>query len=393
MFNESDLQRLQPLIAQANLDGWLLFDFRGRNPVAAAVLGSEIVGTRRVFVLIPRQGKPVALVHAIDNELWRHWPTHWTKHVWVAREELAKLLHDLVGGRRLAVEYSPGGAIPYLDGVPAGVFESFKSAGAAALVSSVDLVTRFCSVWTPAETAAHCRAAETISRIAREAIALAGRHARSTQPWSEHQIGEWIKAQFVAEGLVTIGNPSVSYGANAARNHYDPNADEAALIVPGKMLLVDLWAREPDGIFADQTWMASIGTPSARDEKIWRTVQIGRDAALDLLHARVRAGQPVTGAEADHAARAVTQAAGYGHCIEARTGHSIDRFGLHGFGPPVDGTETYDTRVVIPGVGFSVEPGIYLKGDAGVRTEVNVFVREDDIVVTPAEYQHDLIIV
>ena len=135
MFTDRDLSRLQPLIAQTELDGWLLFDFRGRNPVAAAVLGTEIVGTRRVFVLIPRTGKPVALVHAIDNELWRHWPTAWTKHVWVAREELTKLLHDLVGGRRLAVEYSPGGAIPYLDGVPAGVFESFKSAGAAALVS------------------------------------------------------------------------------------------------------------------------------------------------------------------------------------------------------------------------------------------------------------------
>ena len=100
------------------------------------------------------------------------------------------------------------------------------------------------------------------------------------------------------------------------------------------------------------------------------------------------------GAEADAAARA-------GHRRRrlsvdrtiARTGHSIDRYGLHGFGPPIDDTETHDDRLLIPGVGFSVEPGVYLPGEAGVRSEVNVVVGEGDIIVTPSEYQRDLLVV
>src|SRR5829696_8520872 len=156
MIAPADLARLQPLIAQAGVDGWLLFDFRGRNPVAAAVLGDEIVGSRRVYVLVPRTGPPTALVHAVDAELWRHWPAEWTKRVWVARDELSTALESLVRGKRLAVEDSPNGAIPYLDGVPAGVAELLRGLGGT-LVSSIDLVTRFCSVWSPADIASHRR--------------------------------------------------------------------------------------------------------------------------------------------------------------------------------------------------------------------------------------------
>ena len=176
MIATHDLSRLQPLIAQAGVDGWLLFDFRGRNPIAAAVLGPEIVGSRRVYALIPPVGTPVALVHAVDAELWRAWPTEWTKRVWVTREELAKELGALIRGKRIAVDWSPGGAIPYLDGVPLGVAELLRDLGAT-LVPSAELVTRFCSVWSPADRASHRRAAEAIAAIAREALALAGSRA------------------------------------------------------------------------------------------------------------------------------------------------------------------------------------------------------------------------
>src|ERR687884_599615 len=100
MITPTDLTRLQPLVAAAGVDGWLLFDFRGRNPIAAAVLGPEIVGSRRVYVLIPPSGIPTALVHAVDAELWRGWPAEWTKRVWVRREELAVELQALVGRKR-----------------------------------------------------------------------------------------------------------------------------------------------------------------------------------------------------------------------------------------------------------------------------------------------------
>jgi Xaa-Pro dipeptidase len=194
MIGATDLARLQPLIADAGVDGWLLFDFRGRNPIAAAVLGPEIVGSRRVYVLIPPSGVPVALVHAVDAELWREWPATWTKRVWVTREELSKQLGALVRGKRVAVDWSPGGAIPYLDGVPLGVAEFLRDLGGT-LVPSAELVTRYCSVWSPADRASHRRAAEAIAAIAREALALAGSRARSGDPISEHGLrgsGPWF---------------------------------------------------------------------------------------------------------------------------------------------------------------------------------------------------------
>ena len=210
---------------------------------------------------------------------------------------------------------------------------------------------------------------------------------------TEHQLAVWIRERFDRAGLVTDSGPSVSWGPNAARAHYDPTAAVSAPIVSGALLLVDLWAKEPDGIYADQTWMAAIGPPSERDARLWQVVRSARDAALDLIGGRVRAGEPVRGAEGDAAAKRVIAEAGYLDFTVSRTGHSIDRYGLHGFGPPIDDTETRDDRLLIPGVGFSVEPGVYLPEETGVRSEVNVVIGELEIVITPREYQSELTVV
>jgi Xaa-Pro aminopeptidase len=374
------------------VDGWLLFDFRGINPIMAAVVGDEVVGSRRAYVYIPRSGGPTALVHAVDAELWRAWPAAWGKVVWVRREELARELTALVGGRTVAMEYSPGGAIPYGDYVPAGTLELVRAVGATP-VSSAELVTRYCSAWTAEDLASHRRAAETIAAIAQGAMARAGERARTPKPVTEHELAVWVLEAIDRAGLVTESSPSVSYGANAARAHYDAPAEGSASIVPGALLLLDLWAKEPGGVYADQTWMAAFGPPSARAIEIWTVVRDARDAALDLLRGRLERGENVAGAEADRAARAVIEAAGYGNRTVARTGHSIDRAGLHGFGPTIDDTESFDGRLILPGSGFSVEPGVYIPGEIGVRSEVNAHARADGLDVTPADYQRELAVV
>jgi Xaa-Pro aminopeptidase len=210
---------------------------------------------------------------------------------------------------------------------------------------------------------------------------------------TEHELMVWVLEAFDRAGLETVGAPSVSYAANAARAHYEPTAAMSAAIVPGALLLLDLWAKEPGGVYADQTWMAAIGAPTSRAAELWTIVRSARDAALDLLRERLAAGTPVAGAEADRAARGVIEAAGYGDQIVARTGHSIDRMGLHGFGPTIDDTESYDARRIVPGAGFSVEPGIYVPGEIGVRSEVNAHARADGLDVTPGDYQRELIVV
>ena len=374
------------------VDGWLLFDFRGINPIMAAVVGREVVGSRRVYVYVPCEGAPVALVHGVDAELWRDWPARWRRIVWVRREELTRELAALVGGRTVAMEYSPGGAVPYGDYVPAGTLELVRAAGATP-VSSAELVTRYCSAWTPADLASHLRAAAAVAEIARTGIARAGERARTAEPLTEHDLTVWVMEAFERAGLVTESPPSVSYADHAARLHYDAPAEGSSALVPGALLLFDLWAKEPGGVYADQTWMVSIGAPSVRAADLWAVVRTARDAALDLLRRRLSAREPVTGAEADRAAREVIAAAGYAERIVSRTGHSIDRVGLHGYGPTIDDTESFDHRLILPGSGFSVEPGIYIPGEIGLRTEVNGHARADGLDVTPADYQRDLIVV
>lgn len=374
-----------------SVDGWLLFDFRGINPIFAAVAGAEVVGTRRQYLYVPRGGTPTALIHAIDAELWRGWPGEWQKIIWIHRDELSRHLGALVGRQTVAMEYSPAGNVPYGDYVPAGTLELVRSVDAT-VVSSADLVTRCCSAWSAHDLASHLRAAEHTARIAREAFRVAGERARSTQPMTEYELTMRVLGAFERVGLVTESAPSVSYGANAARAHYEAVESGSQPIVPGALLLLDLWAREPGGVYADQTWMASIGAPSPRAAQIWTVVRDARDAALDLLRERLASGTPVAGAEADRAARAVIARAGLADRTVCRTGHSIDRVGLHGYGPTIDDTESFDSRLILPGSGFSVEPGVYFPGEIGVRSEVNTHARADGLDVTPLDYQRELMI-
>ena len=394
MISPTVLPRLQRTFGAADpsVEGWLLFDFRGINPIMAAVVGPEVVGSRRSFAYLPAQGTPTALIHAIDAELWRSWPEEWHKRTWVWRDDLRGDLSALVGGRQVAVGYSPLGDVPYADYVPAGMLEFIRDCGASP-VTSAELVSRFCSVWSEPGLAAHLRAAEVIREIGLRAISMAGERARTASPATEWEVARFILDAFDRAGLETESVPSVCYGANASRNHYAPTPGESSSIVPGALLLVDLWAKEPGGIYADQTWMASVGPPSERGTALWNAVRESRDAALDLLRERMVAGKPVSGAEVDRVGKEVIRRHGLVQYVECRTGHSIDSYGLHGYGPTIDDTESFDHRLLIPGVGFSVEPGIYVPGEIGVRSEVNVHVEEDGPRVSPGHYQRELIVV
>jgi Xaa-Pro aminopeptidase len=392
MLSPETLPDIQRALADAGLDGWLLFDFRGTNPIASGLVGVEGFATRRWFVLVPRQGTPVAITHGIEQGPWQRWPASWTKERYGSWRVLESLLASHVGGLRVAMEYSPGDAVPYVDRIPAGVLDMVRAAGAT-VESSADLVTRFHALLDAAGIASHERAAVEIARIARDAFAIAGDRARGGSPIAEHELMAWIRERFAAAGLETDHGPNVSAGANAANPHYEPTADARREIREGEVVLIDLWAKEPGGVYADQTWMAVVGRPSARAEEVWRAVRDARDAAIALVTERAAAGEPVRGGEVDDAARAVITERGFGDWFIHRTGHSIDARDLHGSGPHLDNFETREERTLVPGVAFSIEPGIYIPGEIGMRSEVNVVMTPEGAVVTPAEYQHELIVV
>lgn len=392
MLTPESLPLVQRLLAEADLDGWLLYDFRGTNAIASGLLGFEGMVSRRVFAFVPREGTPVGIAHAIEPGPWARWPAAWPLRSYSGWRALEAEVRALVGGKRVAMEYSPGDAIPYLDRVPAGVLELVRGAGAT-VVTSGDLVSHVYATWTAPQRASHERAAERIAAIARDTFAHAGALIAAGTPPAEHELQARILDAFARAGLETDHGPDVAASENAANPHYVPSAASPRTVRHGDLLLIDLWAHEPGGVYADQTWMGSVGTPTARAVTIWEAVRDARDAALSLLRERIAAGLPVRGGEADDAARAVIEARGFGPSFWHRTGHSIDARELHGSGPQIDNLESRDDRLLIPGVGFSIEPGIYLPGELGMRSEVNAFVGEDALLVTPGAPQVDLFII
>lgn len=386
------LPALQAALVAAGLDGWLLYDFRGCNSIAAGLIGVEGMATRRLFAFVPAHGTPVAVQHAIEPGPFRHWPAEWPRRVYASWQELEAAVAALVGGRRVAMEYSPGDAVPVVDRVPAGVIEMVRAAGAT-VVTSAGLITGAFATWTADDLTSHERTAETLAAIAAEAFRRIGAAVRAGTPVYEHEIQAGIRAAFDARGLVTDHGPNVSAGAHAADPHYEPSSEVPRAFADGDVVLIDLWAHEPDGMWADQTWMAVLGPPAAQQSAVWEAIRDARDAAIATLTDALAAGRPVTGAAADDAARAVIAARGFGPWFTHRTGHSIDRRGLHGAGPNLDNLETRDGRTLVPGCGFSIEPGVYLPGAFGMRTEVNGVVLPDGTLrITPGRLQRDLVV-
>jgi Xaa-Pro aminopeptidase len=388
----AQLPEIQAALAAAGVDGWLLYDFRGTNPIASSLLGLEGMVSRRVFALIPRTGVPVALTHAIEQGPWKDWPGEWKKIVYSGWRGFETELTNLVRGKRVAMEYSAGDAIPYVDRIPAGVIELVKSSGAQ-IASSGDLVTRFFAGWSPAGFDSHKRSAEAIAAIAEEVMRECGRRARTATPATEFEAMEWIRTAFTARRLITDHGPNVSVGANAANPHYEPTADASARIGNNNVLLIDLWAYEEGGVWADQTWMAWIGDGEipADVTRAWTAVRDARDAASALITAKLASSAEVRGADADDAARAVLTERGYADAIWHRTGHSIDPHALHGSGPNIDNLETREERRLIDRCGFSIEPGVYFPGKFGMRTEVNGVVWDGGLVITPGRIQTELL--
>src|SRR6266513_4922609 len=380
-----DFAALRTLLAELRADAWLLYDFRGINPAATRVLGIHGMGTRRFFVLLPREGKPVALAHRIELASFDGFPGE--VRPYAAWPELHEQLRALVGGKTVAMEISPRDAVPYLDRVPHGVVELIEASGAH-VVSSGVLVSRFAARWSPAELAGHRRAAEAIAEIAVATLKWAGSELARGAEVREAATQSRVMDAFTRAGLVTDHPPIVGFQANAANPHYEPRAGSDRRLAAGEVMLLDLWAGVALGsVFADQTWMAFAGRdPGPEVRTIWDTVRGARDAAVTLVGARWEQKKTVTGAALDDAARAVIVKAGYGEYFVHRTGHSIDR-DLHGSGPHLDNFETADDRALVPGVGFSIEPGVYLPGRFGMRSEINVFMAETGPLVTPSQPQ------
>tara|TARA_A100001037_G_scaffold39139_2_gene30267 strand:+ start:25453 stop:26379 length:927 start_codon:yes stop_codon:yes gene_type:complete len=298
-------------------------------------------------------------------------------------------LGELVQGHdRLAMEVSPGAAVPTLDYVPAGIAGLILEHGVE-IASSGDLVSAFHSVLSEGQLNDHKRASVIVKDVARAAFERAADALRSGNPTTEGALSEWIVQELQSQGLVDQVSCIVAIGPCASDSHYAPIGD-GETINRGDLLLIDLWGAFMGSVAADQTWMGVMASRvDARTQEIWEAVRDARDAALEFLRRRALAEKEVMGLEVDDVARGVIEDRGFGEFFVHRTGHSID-IDLHGSGPNLDNLESRDERKLIPGLAFSVEPGIYIENEIGVRSEVNVYWGEEGPEITPEGYQNEI---
>jgi len=373
---------VQQALKNDGLDGWLLYDFHGSNPIARRLTdlaSSSKLSTRRWYYLVPSEGAPRGLVHAIERHNLDGLPGE--KQPYAGREQLAAGLKNLLRGmKRVAMEYSPGNAIPYVSRVDAGTVEAVRQLGVD-VVSSGDLIQRFEAIWSDEALATHRAASERLYRIKDRAFDMV--RDRVGRGVNEYDVQQAMVRWFGEEGLVSDSAPCVSAQENAGNPHYQATAAAHRAINPGELVLLDLWGKlpTPGAVFADITWMGFTG-PAVPEiyAKAFDAARAGRDAGVELVKSAAREGRELRGYEVDRATRDVIERAGYGAQFIHRTGHSLGE-DVHGNGVHMDDYETHDERRLIPGTGFTIEPGIYT-AEFGVRTEINMVVGERSAEVT-----------
>jgi Xaa-Pro dipeptidase len=389
---EDKLRDIQKNLVEQNLDGWLLYDFRRSNDLAFDLLEipEEKFFTRRFFYWIPKKGKPVKIVHRIESENLDHLPGDKLK--FLAWQELESNVEKVLkGSKRVAMEYSPRNAIPYVSKVDAGTMEVVRDCGVE-VVSSADLLQKYSSVWNEHKLKTHLEAADVLDKTVAKAWELIANSLRTSKELTEYDVQQFLLSEFEKNACVTEGPPICATNSHAADPHYIPAKEGSSLIKEGDFILIDLWCKKnlPDATYGDITRVGvAAKEPTKRQEEIFNIVKNARDAGTDLVKERFAKNESLMGWEVDAACRKVIEDAGYGECFIHRTGHNID-VNDHGNGAHVDNLETQDRRHILPGTCFSIEPGIYLSEEFGVRLEYDVYVDHDRSVQVTGGIQESI---
>jgi Xaa-Pro dipeptidase len=405
--NATRVADIQRALRDAQLDGWLFYDFRKSDPLAYRILllDPHAFASRRWAYYIPATGEPVKIVHRIEQEKLDALPGR--SLVYLRWQQLHAHLRDALGIKddaqqeqqtvsrtpRIAMQYSPNNNIPYVSRVDAGTVELIRSFGAEP-VTSADLVQVFEAVWTPEQKEMHDTAADHIHRIILEAFAEIARRIRKDEPTTEYDIQQFMVRRFEDANMTSDNDPPiVAVNANSASPHYVPSQTRHSPIRRGDFVLLDVWAKlkKPGSVYADQTWTGFVGETVPDDHaRIFEIVSSARDAAVAFLREQIGAGKQLRGAEVDDVSRGVIERAGFGEQFTTRTGHSIGEE-VHGNGANIDNLETPDARRIIPQTCFSIEPGIYQQNLFGLRSEIDVYVGDGEIEVTGQPIQTEVV--
>lgn len=381
-----DIEGIQSAVASGEhgrLAGWLFYDFRGLDPISLRILRfpPDQIATRRWFYFVPSSGEPVKICHRIEASALDHLPGR--RLLYSGWSELGRHLEEVLrGAGRVAMQYSPKNAIPYVSRVDAGTIEMVRACGVE-VISSADLVQQFEAVMTDEQAAGHFEAAAMLREAVDLAFGEVRRRVGGGQPVTEHDIQSFLMDRFRAGGFTADHPPIVAVNEHAGQPHYSPAAEGSSPIRRGDLLLIDLWAKQdrPDAVYADITWTAFVDTVVPdRHREVFEVVRGGRDAAVAFVQEALAAGRPLKGWEIDDVARGHIAARGFGDQFTHRTGHNLG-YEVHGNGAHLDHLETIDDRRIIPRTAFTIEPGVYLK-EFGIRSEINLYVRPGEVVIS-----------
>ncbi|CUU09657.1 Xaa-Pro aminopeptidase [Candidatus Kryptobacter tengchongensis] len=390
------IEKIQKTLHEFGLDGWLFYDFHNRDKIGMKILGLSMSGlaTRRWFYFIPKEGKPIKLVHRVEPDKLDSLPGE--KFYYSGWRELHERLKEILGmPKKIAMQYSPFNSIPYISIVDAGTIELVKSFGHE-VVSSADLVQIFEALIDEETIKTHFEAGKLVDETLDEAFEEIRKAVRNGKYKTEYEIQQFILKRFHDKGLTSDEDPPiVGVNDHPANPHFYPTPENTREIKPGDKLLIDLWAKknQPGAIFYDITWCAFIGDdPPEEYVKIFHIVRDARREALAFLQNRLSKNQDVAGWEVDEVARKYIQERGYGEFFTHRTGHSIGE-NVHGNGANIDNFETKDLRKLVPGSLFSLEPGVYIPGKMGVRSEVNVYINSEKKALITGREQEELVLI
>jgi Xaa-Pro dipeptidase len=377
---DATIQNAQKHLRSENIDGWLLYDCRGMNPIFWDTIGRIANVTRPCWLWVPVEGTPKLLVSYVDQGRFKHLGIETI--LWVSRSQMIEGLRGMLhGAHTIAMEYSPDGALPRVSKVDAGTIEMVRGLGVK-VVSSADTIQNATQRWNDAELESHRIAAGKLDAIVHDAFKFVG--DRLAQNPTEHEVAEFIRSRFSEEGLEVEDGPIVAANEHGADPHFEPTQTNSVVIKRGDWVLIDLWAKlvGEENMFADITWTGFVGEAvPAEHQKVFDAVTGARDAAVDAIASAFTNGRPVQGWEIDKVARDYIADAGYSKHFNHRLGHSIGRE-VHSNAVNLDSWETHDTRRLIPGIATSVEPGIYMYGKFGVRSEIDLYISEHGPVIT-----------
>jgi len=381
------LGRALQAVAEANVDGWLLYDFRHSNPLFWELLENDLHSTRRVFLYVTAGSTPALLVHQVDAGHFVR-PGLTVVPYQKGEDLLTQLRCLLATAKRVAMEYSPMAALPTLSYIDGGTLELVRSLGVE-VVPSAELAQAALCRLGPEDLTSHERAAAALGTIVKNAFDYIGRElSRGVDEWA---VAEQIREQFAATGLETDSGPIVAVNGHAGDPHYQPSAAGSSPIRRGDWVLIDLWAKEPGGIYGDITWTAYVGNdPPKPFREVFALVTGARDTGVDLLRRETAAGRYPEGWEVDQIARQFIENAGFGSRFTHRLGHSLGQI-VHGHGANLDGYETRDTRRLVPGLAFTIEPGVYLP-EFGVRSEIDLYMEESGPRIT-TDIQREIVLI